>query len=457
MPAAVTPSGVRDGDPAALAGLCAVRGPSVLAYCRHVAGEAAAGDAAADAFASFRMSVVQTKALAELDPEALLISATRRAAASRADRAPLGICAVVPLLLAARADTTISLADLELLQEHLESCSGCHAPVARFEAAERAYCEPPDRLMDPAIIAAIIAAMAAAVPAGSAAAPAPVTNGSVPAPAATEAVPAMEPAADAAREPATAEFQTPDGLEADLAGAQASASDGAPEPDRELLPEAVEPPSRARRRSPKRAPIGAHIPRVRRSPGTRKAKAAPPTAIARSAGRRARPRSRSGRPLPIVLPVAVVLVAVLGALFVAGVFGGDDPASSPRVAVPAGSPAQSAPADVVVVPGAKQAGDVESAKARERARARRKREAAAARAESARRTAAAPPAAAAAPAPVVTPPPPPPPPAAPAAERDGSRKVDAGSGATGAEQIPPAEDTSTVPDLAPAPEPAAAP
>jgi hypothetical protein len=39
----------------------------------------------------------------------------------------------------------------------------------------------------------------------------------------------------------------------------------------------------------------------------------------------------------------------------------------------------------------------------------------------------------------------------------GSRKVDAGKGATGAEQIPAGEDSSTVPDLAPAPQPATNP
>ena len=81
MPAAITPSGVRNGDPAALAGLCAVRGPSVLAYCRHVAGDNRAADAAADAFARFRAAVVETGDPSDLNPEALLINATRAAAA----------------------------------------------------------------------------------------------------------------------------------------------------------------------------------------------------------------------------------------------------------------------------------------------------------------------------------------------------------------------------------------
>jgi hypothetical protein len=61
----------------------------------------------------------------------------------------------------------------------------------------------------------------------------------------------------------------------------------------------------------------------------------------------------------------------------------------------------------------------------------------------------------------VTPPPPPPPASAnngTTTKKSGtSRKIDAGSGATGAEQIPPAADASTVPDLAPPPEPATTP
>jgi hypothetical protein len=462
MPAAVTPSGVRDGDPAALAGLCAARGPSVLAYCRHVAGDADAGEAAADAFASFRAAVVATEDLADLNPEALLIDATRNAAARHAPRAPLDVCAVVPLLLAARADKTISAADSETLDQHLESCWNCRAPVARFEAAERAYGDPPGPQMEPAIAAGIIAAMAAAGPAPADAADpsAPVSNGgSGPSPA-TEDIPVAgdEPAADRIDGPTT-EFRAPDVLESDRVAVEAAAVAGhaaaeparhGPEPESELV----------RGRSAARGAIGARIPRARRQPPARKARAAP-APVLELAGSRSRGRSRSGLPLPIVLPVAVVLLAVLGALFVSGVFGGDDPASSPRVAVPSDEPpVQSTPADVVVVPGAEEASpdDVESAKARERASERRKREAA-----SGRRAAPEPAAARRTPTPATTPPPaaavppPPPPPPPPPATKDKSRKVDAGKGATGAEQIPPAADTSTVPDLAPAPEPATAP
>jgi len=499
MPAAVTPSGVRDGDPAALAGLCAVRGPSVVAYCRHVAGDADAGPAAADAFASFRAAVVATDDLADLNPEALLIGATRSAAARHAPRAPVGICAVVPLLLAGRAEKAIRTADRAMLDEHLEGCWNCRAPVARFEAAERAYRDPPDPVMDPAVVAAILAALAAAAPAGGASHPGHAANGAAPPEPAQQSEPADGPAADGGValpattvDQPTTEFQAPDVLDPDPVAAQVAANGAAqpgrpaqrsglvpsllgslslrpsgeltlpprvdePEPASELILEAVERPARARGRGA----TGARIPRAGRGVPAGKAKAAASPVLtlpdARGAARGARTRrSRSGMRLPILLPVVVVLLAVLVALFVSGVFGGDDPASSPRVAVPSDVPAQAPPADVVVVPGADSAGadDVESAKARERARERRRREAAA---EPVREPAATTPSAAPAPPPAAPAPPPPPPPPPPAAADDSSRRVDAGNGATGAEQIPPAADTSTVPDLAPAPEPAPAP
>ncbi|MFP5361625.1 MAG: zf-HC2 domain-containing protein [Thermoleophilia bacterium] len=510
MTAAVTPSGVRDGDPAALAGLCAVRGPSVLAYCRQIAGDAAAADAAAEAFASFRAAVVATDRLADLNPEALLVSATRKAAASRAEPAPLGICTVVPLLLAARADKTIAAADLELLERHLEGCQACRAPVARFDAAERDYRDPPDRLMDPAVIASMIAAMAAATRPAERRPPAPAANGNGDPPLAAEPAPVAPPPTAPEPPPATglhpggepppapqphpavrgpeaqdgaaaeaADAAMPDGGAEFAPAAEPVIVDSGDQPTMQLDARAHEPAgaqrngavekSPASRRAGARRAIGAHIPRPRRT-ATPPASARGATAGMLTAGsgradrsrRNGRSRSRSRLPVPILLPVAVVLVAVLAALFVAGVLGGADPESSPRIAVPADAPAGSVPADVVVVPGAEEAGadDVESEKARERARARRKRQAAAAgdddvSAAPATRT----PAAATAPPPAaaVAPPPAPPPPP-PASRRDaGTPKVDAGNGATGAEQIPPAQDTSTVPDLAPAPEPASAP
>jgi hypothetical protein len=166
------------------------------------------------------------------------------------------------------------------------------------------------------------------------------------------------------------------------------------------------------------------------------------------------------------------------ALFVSGVLGGGDPASSPRVAVPADSPSNSAPADVVVVPGAKEASAraVELAKARDRARERaeRTREVAPARKPASAKPAtpaATPPPPPPPPPAAATPPPPaaPPPPATPSRNANngkagackpksgGSRKIETGNGATGSEQIPPKQDSSNVPDLAPPPAPATSP
>jgi hypothetical protein len=440
MPAvAVTPAGVRDGDPAALIGLCSARGPSVLAYCRHVAGDAEAAAAAADAFARFRAAVVATDDLADLNPEALLISATRNAAAEHVDGQAQDECAEVPSLLAGRADKTASSADLDRLDRHLEGCWACRAPVARFKAAERAYRDPPDPTLDPEIAAQIFVALATAAPARGAeppaAAPAPArsANGGARRAPAAGVLPVIGGHDD---DDATSEYQTLDALE----------------------------PERARRRFATRGPIGPHLPRT----ATATAAARPPLL---EPGASVRPSLR----LPVVLPIGLVLLALLVALFVSGVFGGSDPASSPSVAPPTAVPSDTPPADVVAVPGAKEASAraVEIAKARDRERERAKRE-----------RAAAPKRKAAAGAPAGTPATPPPPPAAAAApppaaatsppaapakkapkanantggtEGGGSSKIDAGNGATGSEQIPPAQDSKNVPDLAPPPEPATSP
>jgi hypothetical protein len=487
MPAAaVTPAGVRDGDPAALAGLCAARGPSVLAYCRQLVGDTDAAEAAADAFARFRATVVAAGALSDLNPEAVLVKATREAAASRAGRGSEGTCAELPQLLAARANKTISDADGERLEEHLESCWACRAPVARFKAAERAYGDPPDRTIEPAVTALIVAALAAAAPSRGAE---PAPNG-----AATRASAAGESEAAGEREAAgTGDGHTTKYRMLGTIGGDSGDTDGPPaKPAGPLVPPGpvasilallglkgigMPKPGGARTarlgrtRGPAREPlagrVGTGIPRPRAGQP-----AGPP--LQRSSRGRARPPLR----LSIVLPIGLVLIALLVALSVSGVFGGSDPASSPSVAVPAERSADSPPADVVIVPGAKDAsGDaVELAKARDRARARRQREGSSKRkskpsAAKKKAPATAPPAdaasaptVAAAPPPAAPPPPPPPPPPAAnttnsngGATKSGSRKIEAGNGATGSEQIPPAQDTSNVPDLAPPPETATNP
>ncbi|MCA1656598.1 MAG: zf-HC2 domain-containing protein, partial [Actinobacteria bacterium] len=150
----------------------------MLAYCNHVAADGQAEMAAAEAFRRFRTAVVQAPDLADLEPEALLISATRHAAAAHVPEPPqppdvlrgvarrpaTGWCGDVPALLAARADRAISRIDLARLEAHLSGCPACRAPEARFKAAERAYRNPPDTPLPLPAMAAIIAALATAAP-----------------------------------------------------------------------------------------------------------------------------------------------------------------------------------------------------------------------------------------------------------------------------------------------------
>lgn len=495
--AAVTPSGVREGDPAALAALCTLRGPSVLAYCRQVAGESEAGPAAADAFARFRKAVVEAGDTLSVNPEALLISATRMAAAQRADVVAPGHCAAVPRLLAERADRTLPEADLARLEIHLAECWACRAPVARFKAAERAYLDPPEPKLDPAVAEQILAALVAAVPPPPQAEPEPpvlqAPNGAVP-------HAASAPEADATQafvtvgEPRPAAPEMAEYDPADVAADEIS-SEPAPRPKRarraapallgglsrrgkrrervaqpepEPEPEAqaaaaaaatafaVAPVSEAAAHEPSPVQVAIAEPLHEPSAGTTS------DPIPYEASEYApRPRDRRGarsRRLPVLLPIILIVLALLVALFVSGVFGGSEPESSPRVSVPAAAPATSK-ADLVVVPGAKEAtGDqVELAKARQRGATppSDKRDTAAKKPAASATTT---PPRAATPAANAAPPPPPPPPPPPAAKPpSGEKQIDAGSGATGAEQIPPPADTSDVPDLAPPPETATSP
>jgi hypothetical protein len=517
--AAVTPSGVREGDPAALAALCTVRGPSVLAYCRQVAGESEAGPAAAEAFARFRKAVVEAGDTTSLNPEALLISATRTAAAARARVVALGHCAAVPRLLAERAEKTLPDADLMRLEAHLAECWTCRAPVARFKAAERAYLDPPEQKLEPAVAEQILAALVAAVPPPPEPEPAPpapevTSNGAAPYavappdPDATQAFIVGQP---------TAEFQAPGMVEYDPAdvAADETSSEPASRPKRARrgapallggLPRRGKRSQRGRARPAPAAseaaaaaaatalaaaplpaaaaqePAGAPLPEAAageaaavpaHAPAAGEAAAVPahePAAseaipyeaseyAPRPRDRRDR-RSRRSRRLPLILPILLVLLALLIALYVSGVFGGSEPASSPRVSVPVGAPGATTTPRLVGVPGAKNATarQVELAKARDRARQRGetlpsdKPDSAAKKTTTAATTPPPPPpAASATPArnTAAAPPPPPPPPPAAKPRSSAQKQIDARSGATGAEQIPPPADTSGVPDLAP--------
>lgn len=176
---AVTPAGVRDGEPEALRGLVARRGPAVLAYCAAVCEPPVAPRAVAEAFARFRGAVAAAVEPGALAPEPLLLGATRHAAASMARTAPptgaglrriLGdrganeTCAVVPTLLAAQADGMLSPADQEKLRRHLDRHPACRTVEAGFRAAEARYAEPPDRPIPPAVERLVLTALVAAAP-----------------------------------------------------------------------------------------------------------------------------------------------------------------------------------------------------------------------------------------------------------------------------------------------------
>lgn len=168
--AAVTPAGVRDGDPVALAALTERRGSAVLAYAERVAGPEGMVEAAGEALARFRAAVVAVDDPLSIDPEALLLHTTRAAAAARvAGARPAGEtriagldCANVPKLLAARADGDLSPAEERRLVAHLEQCPACRGTESRLAAAERAYREgmdvPPPRDLARSLVAALLSA-----------------------------------------------------------------------------------------------------------------------------------------------------------------------------------------------------------------------------------------------------------------------------------------------------------
>ncbi len=505
----MTPTGVRDGDPDALAGMCELRGPAVLAYCEVVAGRGADGAAAAaDAMGSFRAGVVATGDLENLNPEAMLISATRHAAARYAGGGLPSPCSRVPSLLAARADRSITLADHDFLGEHLAGCWTCRAPVARFEAADRAYLDPRSTPLHPAIGAAMLAAMTAAAPVRGntvetpaiPAAPEPeqyvATNGNgahADEHAYAAGPAAYEPAAQQRHEPLhqpTSAFEMP---AEDLAPTGAPPDDAASRRTRRAGREGRDRPRRAggavlgafglgsRRTTSAGSPAATPTPTPARPQRARRnvriggaaasagaaSGAADGTAGARPAAGTSLPRPRrdassgtAGRGalrLAVVLPIVLVIFAIIAALAIAGVFGGGEPQSTPQSFAPSAAEpdTSTATAPVVVVPGAEdvRAREVEAAKARARAA---KRRAAAARDEPAATTdtppaagATAPPAAATNAGTAAPPPPPPATKAKPTGKGSaGTPGVDADNGATGAEQVP-APDTSTVPELAP--------
>src|SRR4051812_42878174 len=167
-PAAVTAQGIRDGERAALTALVGRRGSAVIAYCDHMAASGRALEAAGEAFAGFRREVRDAEDARALDPEAVLLSSTRRAAAALAPKPepPAGLfgrrraltCQLIPELLAARADGELSAADRLRLSRHLERCEDCREAEERFAAAERAYVEAPSTPPEAGVAGGLLAA-----------------------------------------------------------------------------------------------------------------------------------------------------------------------------------------------------------------------------------------------------------------------------------------------------------
>jgi hypothetical protein len=294
----VTPEGVRSGAPAALAALVERRGAGVLAYAREVCEATEAAVAAAEALARFRAAVVASGDAVDLDPERLLLSATRHASAAHArppaepggarrmlGRGQTDTCARMPALIVARAESLLGDADLDRLSRHLERCAACRATEATFRRAERAYVATSHAPLDTDTAAFFVTALTEAAPVEAAPAE----------PVAAEPEPAPEPEAEP-----TAPAEAPPAQADDLAHLPDELDD--PDDDGWTGEEdatAVE------------ETYDHHM--IEPGPATWNATEEPP---------------RRWRRLRIVVPVAVLAVGAAAALAIAGVFDSGDSASS---------------------------------------------------------------------------------------------------------------------------------
>jgi hypothetical protein len=302
----VTPEGVRSGESGALAALCERRGGAVLAYCREVCEPGDAPLAAAEALARFRAAVWAAGDASDLDPERLLLSATRHAAAARAQvaavessttRRMLGrgqtmTCARMPGLIVARAENLLGTADLDRLSRHLERCTTCRATEAAFRRAERAYVATAHAPLDTSTTALFLGALAEA---------APVVAEPEPLPSEPEApAPAPEPEPAAEPEP----LSEPESPAAEPEPAPPPTEPLPVEPAAEHLPDELDD------ADDDGWAEDDHFEHML-EPGPATWNAVEPA-----------PRRRSR--LRIVLPVAVLAAGAAAALAIAGVFGGSD-------------------------------------------------------------------------------------------------------------------------------------
>lgn len=188
MNPAVTPEGVRDGAPAAIAGLIDRRGGAVVAYCAAICPPDLVERGAAEAFARFRAAVVAADSPYDLDPEVALLAATRQSAAWLARVTPPAPTVTkllrrkedplqhVPTLLVARANGELSPADTQRLTQLLERSPQAREVQTAFRRAEEAYRDDATPPVSPGTHAILAAAMAAAVPIAPAPPAAPATS-----------------------------------------------------------------------------------------------------------------------------------------------------------------------------------------------------------------------------------------------------------------------------------------
>lgn len=305
----------------------------MLAFCLEVCDHDAAPRAAAEAFARFRAAVVVLDDLTGVDPDDLLLGATRHAAASLARTSPepaprlLGFggrgrseaCAFVPDMLVARASGALGEADLERLTSHLERCAACREIEAAFARAEHAYREPADLVVPPDVAESIVAALTAAAPV-------------VAAPVAPETAPP---------EPELEEPQPEPDIESELEAAETVELDALEleaEPEAAVEPEVWEEAAEEEAEEEVEQPEAVALPEpaTARHAAAAAAAAAPPPATPTAIPRTRRrphvhwpahvPHVDHGRLRGVILPGAVVCAALVCAMAIAGVFGGTEPA-----------------------------------------------------------------------------------------------------------------------------------
>ena len=108
-------------------------------------------DAAANAFADFRLAIIASDELTQNDAEELLRQKTRRAAArlgvntvaARTRGAGVEGCDGQEIRLVRYTERTLAPSVANVFAEHVASCHTCAAALGRLEAGERAFERPP--------------------------------------------------------------------------------------------------------------------------------------------------------------------------------------------------------------------------------------------------------------------------------------------------------------------------